>query len=153
MMPLVLLLLTSPFGAVNLSVGPGDIHLSNPNPLEGEIVQITITVHNDGDESIPQVEDVEAWLYEGPPEDEDALRIPTLNTITGLPAGKAGTINAKWRARVGVNRIYARIDPENRIAESDETDNQAYVQIDVKPLSLPKATPQQIAEAIKKGAE
>ena len=151
---LLIPLLSSPaLAAIDLEIKPEDIQLSNPSPQEGEIVQITVTVHNVGDEPLPPAEDVEVWLYEGPPDDEDTLRIPTLNTITELPPGGSGQINARWRARAGVKKLFARVDPENRFAEEDETNNQASIELNVEEFRPPEVTPQQIREAIRKGVE
>jgi len=155
LLPLLILVsyLLSPlsFALTDIAIGPEDISLSNPSPREGEVVQITVTVHNVGNEPVSQAEDIEVWLYEGPPEDEDSLRIQTLNTITGLGAGRSKVIRARWRARYGVKRIYAKLDPENLIPETDETNNQAFLEIDVKPFHFQPVSKGQIDEAIRKG--
>jgi hypothetical protein len=141
------------WAVTDLAIGPEDIALSNSSPQEGEVVQITVAVHNVGGEAVSQAEDIEVWLYEGPPDDEDSLRIQSLNTVTGLAPGRSKMIRARWRARHGVKRIYARLDPENLIPETDEANNQAFVDIEVKPFHFQPVTQEQIEEAIRKGAQ
>jgi hypothetical protein len=102
------------------------IVLSPPNPHTTEPVSVTVTVKNVGTQSVPGRR---VYLYIDPPD-----RPPTAST----PATKEFVVALEWPpgsemtleyaeftfAQPGCNHvIYAWVDPLDRIAEADETNN------------------------------
>ena len=133
----------------NFTIAPVDIRFSTSNPVEGESVIITAYVSNRGADTKPQV-DIEVHFFEGAP-DDNGLEIGKGDIIIELKSGQRGKVEAKWRAKAGSKDIYVVIDPDNAIAESDETNNQAFRAITGKALELPKPTQAEIEAAVQKG--
>jgi len=131
----------------DFTVASADISFSTNNPVEGESVIITAYVFNKG--SSTQA-DIEVHFFEGAP-DNNGLEIGKGDIIIGLKSRQRDKVEAKWRAKTGSKNIYVVIDPDNAIAESDETNNQAFRAITGKALELPKPTQAEIEAAVQKG--
>jgi len=128
-------------------ITPQDIRFSSETPLEGESVTITVFVTNRGGES---KDDIEVRFFEGTP-NEWGLQIEKGDVIIGLGSGQRNKADVKWRAKAGSNDIYVVVDPDNTIAEANETNNQAHRTITGKALTLPKPSQTEIKKAIQKG--
>jgi len=143
----------------DFTIASVDIRFSTENPLEGESVTITAYVSNKGVESR---DDIEVRFFEGTPDlpapqsearqaGEWGLQIEKGDVIIELGSGQRSKADVKWRAKSGNNDIYVVIDPDNTIAEADETNNQAHRTITCKALTLPKPSQTEIEAAIQKG--
>ncbi|MBC8229985.1 hypothetical protein H8E77_10610 [bacterium] len=131
----------------DFTIAPVDIRFSTENPVEGESVTITVFVSNKGGESR---DDIEVRFFEATP-DEWGLQIEKGDVIIGLGSGQRNKADVKWRAKAGSNDIYVVVDPDNTIAEANETNNQAHRTITCKALTLPKPSQTEIEAAIQKG--
>ena len=134
---------------------PNGINFSNPYPVEGEEITISISVQNIGKTSPTLNEDLVVTLFEGNPK-ESPLRIMCRQVLIGLDVNQIKTIKARWRPPVGSTDIYAVINPENSekyIRESDLTDNVVSTSLVASPRQFPHATPEQIEHAIDRGVE
>jgi len=120
--------------APDVGLGPQGIIFSKSEPQDGEQMTITASVLNKG--AIP-VENVQVMFYDGDPE-AGGVSIGTMQTLSSLSSGGAKDVSITWKAvNTGGHRIYAAIDPENSIQESDEDNNVAYGQINVGGESTP----------------
>ena len=133
----------------DFTIAPADMRFSKSNPVEGESVIITAYVLNKGGATKPQA-DIDVRFFEGVP-GSNGLEIGKGDIIIELKSGRKGKAEAKWRAKAGSKNIYIVIDPDNAIAESDETNNQAFRAITGKALELPKPTKAEIETAVQKG--
>ncbi|MBV7339678.1 hypothetical protein KFU94_67990 [Chloroflexi bacterium TSY] len=122
----------------NLSVGTGDIAFDTTNPLEGDPVVITVTVHNKGTADANNVEVTIVDITEG------SDLIGGLQTIETIGAGENAEVSVTYQTggKVGRRSIRVTVDPDNTIDESDEDDNQATKTLTVKspeeePADLP----------------
>ncbi|HIE26351.1 TPA: hypothetical protein EYP66_03605 [Candidatus Poribacteria bacterium] len=131
----------------DFTIAPVDIRFSTENPVEGESVTITVFVSNKGGEAR---DDIEVRFFEGTP-DEWGLQIEKGDVIIGLGSGQKNKAEVKWRAKAGSKDIYVVVDPDNAIAEADETNNQGYRTITSRALTLPKPSQSEIKAAIQKG--
>lgn len=115
----------------NLFIAAGGI-TTTPNPLlEGQPGQLNVRVENGGSVAAGAF-DVD--VYEGVPGSGGVLlgRAP----VTGLAAGASTTVVLPYApASAATVSIAARADPDNVVAELDETDNLSVQP--VQPLSLP----------------
>lgn len=124
-----------------------DVHFSSENPVEGESVTITVFVSNKG---VSTQEDIEVHFFEGSP-NEFGLPIEKGRIIIALRSGGKKKAEVKWRAKAGTKNIYVVVDPNNAIAESDESNNQVHRTITGKALEFPKPTQAEIDDAVQKG--
>jgi hypothetical protein len=109
----------------DLAITAEDISLSPPSPQPGETAVISATVHNLGDLG---VSDLEVGFYQGDP-DAGGTLIGT-RIVTGvLGGGMTATVSLPWTVPAVTEPvpIYIRVDPQNLVAELDETNNQAAV--------------------------
>lgn len=105
----------------DLALGPEDLVLSQQNPPPAASVTISATVHNLGDLTAT---DVAVAFYDGDP-DSGGVQIGATQEITTLGGGMTATVNISWTVPVTeeTHWIYARVDPEDLIAEWNETNN------------------------------
>ncbi len=108
---------------------PGDIHFSNDHPKEGQIINICIVVWNIGDgvaENI-EVRFVDVYNHEH--------RLIGTKYIGRLAANESVEVCHEWQAKpTGEHNIVIKVDPDNKIAESDESNNVTDRRILVEPL-------------------
>ncbi|HIC19726.1 TPA: hypothetical protein EYO77_16585, partial [Candidatus Poribacteria bacterium] len=131
------------------------INFSNPHPVEGEEITISISVQNTGETSPTLNEDLIVSLFEGDPE-KNPLQIMCQQVLIGLDVNQTKTIRTRWKPPAGPTTIYAVINPnqsEKYIRESDLTDNVASALLVASPRQFPHATPEQIGNAINRGIE
>ena len=130
-------------------ISPVDIHFSTNQPVEGQSVIIIAYALNKGGETQA---DIDVRFFEGAL-DDSGLQIGKGAVIIGLKSGEKGKVEAQWRAKAGATNIYVVVDPDNAIAEVDETNNQAFRVITGKALNLPKPTPDKIEAAVQRGVK
>jgi uncharacterized repeat protein (TIGR01451 family) len=115
-------LLVTPPIIPNLVVTPRDLLFAPTTPIAGDIVTVTVTIHNQGTGdvagTVAQVLDV----TEGEPE-----LIGDPFPIESLPAGASTTFTVTYDTidLLGERRIQVVVDPEDLIDETDEEDNVA----------------------------
>jgi len=120
--------------APDVGLGPQRIIFSKTEPQDGEEVTITASILNKG---AVELENVQVIFYDGDPEAGGAA-IGTTQTLPSLSRGEIKEVSTTWKAvSAGAHRIYAVIDPDNSIRESDEDNNIAYGQINVGGESTP----------------
>ncbi|MFC1714496.1 YdjY domain-containing protein [Candidatus Poribacteria bacterium] len=120
--------------APDVGLAPQSIMFSKSDPDDGEQVTITASVSNGG---ATPIENLEVRFYDGPPEGGGAA-IGTMQTLVFLSRGETKEVSVTWKAvGAGGHRIYAVVDPDNSVRESDEGNNIAYGQISVGGESAP----------------
>lgn len=112
----------------SLNVTPPDLvilsqHIvwNKTGPIEGENITINATVLNDG---LTTAEDFLVQFFLGDP-DAGGVQIGADAGIASLPGLSNTTVSVTFLARVGPNRIFVRADPDDRIVEVSEANNQA----------------------------
>lgn len=128
---------------------------SNPTPLEGEEITVYVTVRNVGQVAPTMNEDLVVNLYEGHPE-TTPLQIMCRDVILGLGVGQSKRVKTQWRPPPGTTEVYAVVNPvgdQKEIQEANRSNNTAYIPINVTRRVFPKATPEQIQNAIQRGVE
>jgi hypothetical protein len=110
----------------DLAISASDITLSPEDPVAGETVTITATIENLGTGNVTDVI-VEFW-------DGDSW---IGNATLSLEAGANGTVSVEWEATAGDHDLRVVVDPDNMIAEQDETtNNEATKSITVEPETV-----------------
>jgi len=113
----------------DLSITTQDIAFSNDTPALNTVVRIDATIRNNGGSD---AYNVEVWFYDG------NNLIGSDRGITTLGQGKDATISLRWNAApVGVHTITVKIDPNDTISESNETNNKASRDLSVQSLEIP----------------
>jgi len=131
------------------------ISFSNPRPVEGEEITISISVQNIGKASPTINEDLIVILFEGDPK-ENPLQIMCRQVLIGLDVDQKKTIRTRWKPPAGLTTIYAVINPSQSkkyIRESDLTDNVVSASLVASSRQFPHATSEQIGNAINRGIE
>lgn len=106
----------------NLSILPGDITFSNPNPRIGDIITITATIYNEGPAN---ADSVMIQFYDGDPSSTGILIGET--TIPSITAFGSYQTSMNWTVpTASLRKVFVRIDPLNSIDELDETDNTTF---------------------------
>jgi parallel beta-helix repeat protein len=119
---------------VDLTLSTGDISFSPSDPVEGQSVNVTATLHNIGT--------IDAYIvlvafY-------DSGKLIGNGTINVIPSGATANIIVSWNAMPwGWHTIKVVVDPANTIAEVNENNNEASKRIYVY-LPLPDLTPTSI---------
>jgi PKD repeat protein len=105
--------------APDLTLNSSDITFANPNPTEGEIISINVTVHNIG---FVNATNVTVHIIDGFRE----FQISNL-TVNTIPTGENRTVNESWdtTGKMGNHTISVMIDPSDMIEEMNEMDNEA----------------------------
>lgn len=101
---------------------------------EGNYVTFTITIDNQGDGDA--LGSYINYLIDGSKVDYDS--------INGISSGGSTTATFRWMAQQGNHVVKAIIDPENKISESEESNNEKTVNFDISlepTYTPPKITP------------
>jgi len=116
-------------GGVDLSITTNDISFSPANPVEGNTVTVTATIHN---ESETGVTNVLVRFYLGDP-DSGGSQIGNDINISSISARGTANISTTWDStgHAGSNDIYVRVDPLNTISEITELNNKAFKTIKI----------------------
>lgn len=124
----------------DLIILQGDLSFNNSNPSPGDIVEINATIRNFG-KSISS--NVIVVFYDGNP-DTDGQLIAT-KTINGINKEEKISKTIKWdtAGKIGIHKIYVRIDPSNLIDEflEDNNDVSRNINIDNTPVSIKILSP------------
>ena len=106
----------------DLTLSSEDISFSNPNPAVGETVTITATIHNEGN---ADANDVTVQFFDGDPdaggtqvEDDQTIDLISANGGTGI--AQINCIGITFGTNISVVA-----DKDNKIPESDDTNNKA----------------------------
>jgi PKD repeat protein len=116
----------------DLVITASDIVFEPPDPSSGDIVQITITVRNNGEED---ANNVLVNAYDGDPAaGGDPIQPDDSDTISVVFAGGTADANLNWDTTdiSGEHYIYIVLDPDDSIAESNENNNEASRYIDIQ---------------------
>lgn len=121
------LALSVPSPVANLAVYPSDIVLSQIQPYaEGTTVQVNATVHNVGGN---YTESTTVRFEDGVP---PSPQIGTDQPLPPIPAHGSRNVSVAWTAfPPGNHDICVVADPDNLVAESNETDNIACKSVEV----------------------
>ena len=115
--------------APDVSITEEDIVFSDENPVLGNIVTISATVHNIGG---ADVTDVAVRFYNGNP-DDGGVQIGDDKIIATIPIGGAEIASVDWTSTIGAHEIFVVLDPDESITEWDEENNCAFALIKVLP--------------------
>ena len=109
-----------------------NIRFSTSSPTEGDTMYVTVNVANSG----VTADNIKVSLYNGNPLSGGSL-IGT-KTILTLAQGQSQDLTAIWNTAgiTGIKDIYAVVDPDNAIAESDENNNTTNNVITIKEGSV-----------------
>ncbi len=113
----------------DLSISPSELTVTPSAPLEDAVVRVNATVRNLGsrDATDAAVRFTDGAPPSGPPIGPDSI-------VPLIPPGGFAYVEVAWTARpAGSHRICASADPDNRIVESDESNNVACVDVTVTP--------------------
>lgn len=98
------------------------ITLSNPEPVAGETVTVTLTLRNHG-QTTASAQTVA--LYDGNP--DAGGTVVGAQGLASLPGGGTQNVAFTWTpAAPGSYRLFARVDRDNAVNESDEGNNDAW---------------------------
>jgi hypothetical protein len=108
----------------DLAIREGDLTLEPSNPGAGQDVTIRVRVSN---LRAMGARDVQVRFYDGDPEAGGTPIGAVQATPNPIVGGGFGTASLSWRVPTdGRARVlYVRVDPDNAIAETDETNNTA----------------------------
>jgi hypothetical protein len=112
----------------DLAIAAGDLTLSNATPMAGMPVVLSARVHNVGDADAACA--------------TVALHIDGTQAAAAtvdVPAGGTAWVNFTWTARVGDHVLTVRLDPRNLVAEWNEDNNNASLNISVSRPTKPVA--------------
>ncbi|MFH0899624.1 MAG: CARDB domain-containing protein, partial [Pseudomonadota bacterium] len=107
----------------DLVVTANDLQFTPPRVGDGDAVDVTATIRNDGNDDV--TEPVAVRFYDGDPTDGGMLL--GTQTLAGVPAlGEASAVLTGLSFPVGLYAIYTTIDEENLIVEALESNNLAW---------------------------
>jgi uncharacterized protein YkwD len=121
--------------STDLSINEIDIGFQPTSPYEGEDVNISIVINNQGTtDAYP----VKAEFYVGDPE-SGGTSIGTASASHILIHGEDAMLNLMWNTAgyEGDHDIYVVVDPDNDITESDEGNNVVFKSISVNVMNPP----------------
>ena len=112
----------------DLTLSPGDITFSNPNPTEGAIVKITATIHNIGNKD---AKSANVKFYDGNP-DDGGTQIGVTQSISDIPPSETKDASVNWdtTGKAGEHTIYVVIadcSPEEASTENNEANRDIFI--------------------------
>jgi PKD repeat protein len=122
---------------VDLSIPPGNLTVSDTNPTEGALIDINATVLNTGNLNATDVEVVFN-------DNGEKFATKILNVTANNGTNSTGV---QWTATgAGIHNISVIVDPINMITETDETNNSAWIKVEVNdiPTAVLIANPQTV---------
>ena len=111
----------------DLKISQEDITFSSKNPKEGNTITISVYISNIG---TLNATNITISLFEGENFIESKI-------IKKLDVNRAITIYFNFTGKGGINKIRIVIDPENEIFELNETNNEAYKEINFQKKDFP----------------
>ncbi|MFQ6088996.1 MAG: CARDB domain-containing protein, partial [Candidatus Methanofastidiosia archaeon] len=114
----------------DLTLSSSDISFNPSSPTEGDIVQITATINNQGTQDAGSF-DVRFYL-----DSVGGTQIGTDQNISGIVASGTGQAQVNWDTTglSGSHDIYVVADVLDSVAESNEGNNEAYNTVDIGSL-------------------
>lgn len=106
----------------DLNISAADIGVAPTELKDGDLAEITITVHNDGRVNISDVKVL--LMLDG----EELAN----STIPGIVVNESASISFNWTADTGEHEIQVMVDPQNSTSELDENNNNASISVDVE---------------------
>jgi hypothetical protein len=123
---------------INLTVEDADLVVSPPWPAAGDEITAEVTVRNTGDFATT-ASDVS--LYIGPP-DDGGLLVGTERVDGPFPASAEVTLSFDFTHPSRYGNLYASVDANAEVTETDETDNTAiHPLLNTPPVAAIHATP------------
>jgi len=117
-----------------------DFQLSDPEPVAGETVTVTLPLRNNGQTTAGEGT---VTLYDGNP-DAGGTLVETLHA-TSLPGGMTTTVAFPWTpATPGPHRLFAHVDRDRQVSESNEGNNDQWRDVYIgfgQPIILDSGTP------------
>ncbi len=108
-----------------LSIRGEDISLDNPNPLEGEEVNLSVFIKNDGCLS---AENILISFFEEDPENSGE---EIGNVVVNMSAISNLSIKIPWHAKIGKSKIFVIVDYTELISEKNKLNNKGNKEISV----------------------
>lgn len=94
------------------------IWFSNEHPKEGQTINICVVVKNIGEDGASNIDVRFADIYKG------QTSLIGTKVINHLGPGESAEVCQEWKAQpAGEHNIFVKIDPENKIQESNEENN------------------------------
>jgi subtilase family serine protease len=113
----VVTLSVDPAPIANLVVTESNISADPAQPVMGDVVTVTVSVHNQGTAAAEEVVVHLLDVSDGEPRPVDT------QTIESIAPGGAELVQITYEDGPGERRLRVVVDPSNYIPESDETDN------------------------------
>ena len=111
----------------DLVILDGNISVSNSTPIENQTIEVNATVSNIG---LLNATNVTVQFWRGDPDAAGAVQIGANITIPLLPFGESVVVSVNYTTVVGLNSIYAVVDPptaaNGSIREQNETNNKGH---------------------------
>ena len=108
---------------ISFSYIPSEIE--NGEVKENVNVTMNATVYNNG---LGDASNINVSFYDGPPGPENNIANAT---ITNISAGESRNATIYWNSIIGTHNISIKIDPENTLVETDDSNNNASKNINV----------------------
>lgn len=118
---------------VDCYINNSDISFDPEQPIQGEIVDISATIHCDA--TSEPIDNVRVRCYLGDP-DNGGTQIDEDEYAINLTPGSSNTVYFHLNSENcgEEENIYVKIDPENELAESNEDNNKAFKTINIIPI-------------------
>jgi len=125
-------------GGVELSITGSDISFSPAYPVEGNLVTINASIHNEGE---AEAKTVLVRFYLGDP-DSGGSQVGSDITIPSILARASASISTQWDStgHTGNKDIYVEVDPLNTIPEVNKSNNKTFRTIKVAAKTGPDLT-------------
>ena len=116
---------------LDLTLDSTDITFSDETAYPGDTITIDATIHNIGD---LQANSVEVKFFDG----STGPQIGITQTIPSLPAGQNATVSVTWNipSLQQSHNIYVKVDPEDKLPETNESNNVAFASIVLPDLEI-----------------
>jgi len=123
--------LTVQIEPADLAISNSSISLSDSTPSNQDSITVSVEVTNEGATS---ASDVKVRFFDGDP-DDGGVAIGD-SSIASLSPLENAIIQTSWSPSFGVHELYVVVDPLGAIPESDETNNRAYIIVNVSAPDL-----------------
>jgi DNA-binding MarR family transcriptional regulator len=117
---------------VDLYIEPQDIIISKTEPVDGDLITVSATIHSSLEDAVIEVE----FSVDG-----------VTGEIVALDYNSSSKADFRWQATEGVHAIRVRVDPHDEIVEEDEDNNMAEKILNV--TAQPGIEPAQVLETMR----
>jgi hypothetical protein len=128
---ITLLPLIAEYGRADLYINSSDINFNVSNPYEGENITINATIYNLGTAAAANAE---VYFWDGP--NGTGIFIGNTTLSGPLLGGKNATANMTYNSIIGNRTITVVVDPDDKIPESNESNNKANKTLNVKATTV-----------------